>query len=52
MKTRQKVEILLKTMFSLPDMENVGSVTIDKSVVKGKSEPILSYSKNKSTSAA
>ncbi len=44
--------ILLKTMFSLPDMENVGSVTIDKSVVKGKSDPIISYSKNKSTSAA
>ena len=44
--------ILLKTMFSLPDMENVGSVTIDKSVVKGKSDPILSYTKNKSTSAA
>ena len=44
--------ILLKTMFSLPDLENVGSVTIDKSVVKGKSEPIISYSKNKSTSAA
>ena len=44
--------ILLKTMFSLPDMENVDSVTIDKSVVKGKSEPIISYSKNKSTSAA
>ena len=39
-------------MFSLPDMENVASVTIDKSVVKGKSEPIISYSKNKSTSAA
>ena len=44
--------ILLKTMFSLPDMENVESVTVDKSVVKGKSEPILSYTKNKSTSAA
>ncbi|MDC3054002.1 ATP-dependent Clp protease ATP-binding subunit ClpX [bacterium] len=44
--------ILLKTMFSLPDMENVSSVIIDKSVVKGKSEPIISYSKNKSTSAA
>ncbi len=44
--------ILLKTMFSLPDMENVDSVTVDKSVVKGKSEPIVSYSKNKSTSAA
>ena len=44
--------ILLKTMFSLPDMENVDSVTVDRSVVKGKSDPIISYSKNKSTSAA
>ncbi len=44
--------ILLKTMFSLPDMENVDSVTVDKSVVKGKSDPIISYTKNKSTSAA
>jgi len=44
--------ILLKTMFALPDMENVDSVTIDKSVVKGKTEPIISFSKNKSTSAA
>ena len=44
--------ILLKTMFALPDMENVDSVTIDKSVVKGKTEPIISFSKNKSTTAA
>ena len=44
--------ILLKTMFELPDMENVDSVVIDKSVVKGKTEPIISFSKNKSTSAA
>ena len=44
--------ILLKTMFSLPDMENVESVTVDKSVVKGKSEPIITYSKAKSTSVA
>ena len=44
--------ILLKTMFSLPDMENVESVTIDKSVAKGKSEPIVTYSKVKSTSVA
>ena len=44
--------ILLKTMFSLPDMENVDSVIVDKSVVKGKSDPIISYTKNKSTSAA
>ncbi len=44
--------ILLKTMFSLPDMENVESVTVDKTVVKGKTEPIVTYSKNKSTSVA
>tara|TARA_B100000945_G_scaffold253766_1_gene210828 strand:+ start:309 stop:1559 length:1251 start_codon:yes stop_codon:yes gene_type:complete len=44
--------ILLKTMFSLPDMENVESVIIDKNVVKGKSEPLISYSKTKSTSVA
>ena len=44
--------ILLKTMFSLPDMENVESVTVDKTVVKGKTEPIITYSKNKSTSVA
>ena len=44
--------ILLKTMFSLPDMENVESVTVDKNVAKGKSEPIVTYSKAKSTSVA
>ena len=44
--------ILLKTMLSLPDMENVESVTVDKTVVKGKTEPIITYSKNKSTSVA
>ena len=43
---------LLKTMFSLPDMENVESVTVDKMVVKGKTEPIIAYSKSKSTSVA
>ncbi len=44
--------ILLKTMFALPDMENVESVTVDKNVVKGKSEPIVTYTKAKSTSVA
>ena len=44
--------ILLKTMFALPDMENVESVTVDKTVVKGKTEPIITYSKNKSSSVA
>ncbi len=44
--------MLLKTMFSLPDMEDVESVTIDRMVAKGKSEPIITYSKTKSTSIA
>ena len=44
--------ILLKTMFLLPEMENVDSVTVDKTVVKGKCEPIITYSKDKSTSVA
>ncbi len=44
--------ILLKTMFGLPDMENVESVIVDKTVAKGKSEPIITYSKAKSTSVA
>jgi len=44
--------MLLKTMFSLPDMKGVESVTIDRAVAKGKSEPIITYSKTKSTSVA
>ena len=44
--------ILLKTMFELPDMENVIKVTIDKSTVKGSSEPIVTYGKKSSTSVA
>ena len=44
--------ILLKTMFELPDMENVVKVTIDSSVIKGKSEPIVTYGKKASTSVA
>ena len=44
--------ILLKTMFELPDMEDVVKVTIDKSSVKGNSEPIITYGKKQSTSVA
>ena len=44
--------ILLKTMFELPDMENVVKVTVDKSSVQGKSEPIVTYGKKSSTSVA
>ena len=44
--------ILLKTMFELPDMENVIKVTVDKASVKGTSEPIVTYGKKPSTSVA
>ena len=44
--------ILLKTMFELPDLENVIKVTVDSSSVKGKSEPIVTYGKKSSTSVA
>jgi ATP-dependent Clp protease ATP-binding subunit ClpX len=44
--------ILLKTMFELPDMENVIKVTVDTASVKGSSEPIVTYGKKSSTSVA
>ena len=44
--------ILLKTMFNLPDMENVIKVTVDNASVKGSSEPIVTYGKKTSTSVA
>ena len=44
--------ILLKTMFELPDMEGVIKVTVDNAAVKGTSEPIVTYGKKTSTSVA
>ena len=44
--------LLLKTMFELPDMENVIKVTVDYASVKGASEPIVTYGKKTSTSVA
>ena len=44
--------ILLKTMFELPDMEDVLKVTVDNAAVKGVSEPIVTYGKKSSTSVA
>ena len=44
--------ILLKTMFDLPEVENVIKVTVDKASAKGEREPILAYGKKQSTSAA
>jgi len=44
--------ILLKTMFQLPELENVFKVTVDKSAAAGDGEPIVTYGKKKSTSVA
>ncbi len=44
--------ILLKTMFELPDLENVIKVTVDSAAVNGNSEPIVTYGKKSSTSVA
>ena len=44
--------LLLKTMFKLPTMENVKEVIVDKAVVKNNTQPLITYSKDKKTSAA
>jgi ATP-dependent Clp protease ATP-binding subunit ClpX len=44
--------ILLKTMFELPELENVVKVTVDKSSVLGNTDPVITYGKKQSTSAA
>ena len=37
--------ILLKTMYDLPSMDNVEEVIVDASAVKGQSQPIIVHSK-------
>ena len=44
--------LLLKTMFKLPAMENVGQITVDDAVVKNNKEPIITYNKDKKITAA
>jgi len=44
--------LLLKTMFKLPAMNDVSEVNINGSAVKNNSEPIITHSKKKKTSAA
>ena len=44
--------ILLKTMYELPELENVLKVTVDKSAVAGDTDPIVTYGKKQSTSVA
>ena len=39
--------VLLKTMFDIPSMENVSEVIVDVSSVKGETQPIIVHSKNK-----
>ncbi len=43
--------ILLKTMYDLPGMENIQEVIVDANSAKGLSEPILIHSKGDSSSA-
>ncbi len=44
--------ILLKTMFELPELEGAEKVTIDRRTAKGECDPIITYSKKQSTSVA
>ena len=44
--------LLLKTMFKLPAMGDIEEVVINGSVVKNNSEPIITHSKSKKTTAA
>ena len=44
--------VLLKTMFELPELENVLKVTVDRSSVAGDTDPIVTYGKKQSTSVA
>ena len=38
--------ILLKTMFELPSLENVEEVVVDSGAAKGLSQPVIVHSKN------
>ena len=39
--------VLLKSMFEIPSLENVSEVIVDVSSVKGETQPIIVHSKNK-----
>ena len=39
--------VLLKTMFEIPSLENVSEVIVDVSSVRGESQPMIVHSKNK-----
>ena len=39
--------VLLKSMFEIPSLENVSEVIVDVNSVRGESQPIIVHSKNK-----
>ena len=39
--------VLLKTMFDIPSLENISEVIVDVSSVRGETQPIIVHSKNK-----
>ena len=39
--------VLLKTMFEIPSLDNISEVIVDVSSVRGESQPIIVHSKNK-----
>ena len=39
--------VLLKTMFDIPSLDNISEVIVDVSSVRGESQPIIVHSKNK-----
>ena len=39
--------VLLKTMFDIPSLDNVSEVIVDVSSIRGESQPIIVHSKNK-----
>ena len=44
--------ILLDTMFDLPDMDGVDEVVVDKDVIEGRKEPVRVYAEKQAESAA
>jgi ATP-dependent Clp protease ATP-binding subunit ClpX len=44
--------VLLDTMFDLPDMDGVDEVVVDKDVIEGRKEPVRVYAEKQAESAA
>ena len=44
--------LLLKTMFKIPTMDDIEEVIVNESIVKNNSEPLITHSRSKKTSAA